>query len=113
MSGLLSQPASPGGSKEDHPLAMREARPKKCLWALPSHATEPQGIDGPFVPSDVMPQDRHIWISTTPAWVLDATDAANKGLMGYECAYHCLLKLSRSPLGPPHTCTSLWRKQFI
>lgn len=62
-------------------MAKREARPRKSRWALSSQPLEPQRASGSSIPSDVMPRDRHMAIDDVRMMV-DATDAANKGLDG-------------------------------
>lgn len=52
-----------GGSESYSLVAECEDRPRKSLWALPSQAMEPPGVKGSFVPSDVMPEDRHMDIN--------------------------------------------------
>lgn len=59
----LSKTVRSGGSEGDSLMAACEARPGKSPWGLPSQAMEPLGVKGSFVPSHVMPEDRHMDIN--------------------------------------------------
>lgn len=86
VSVMSDRAASCGKSKEDYPMARRLARRKKFCWELLSQITGLQNHQLPMAirhpVSYTSRGSSYTLLPKTPACMLDATAAANRGLAG-------------------------------